>query len=280
MIAGLLQLTRPANAVITGAAVVLGLYLGRGEAGWLAFLFGPLSAMLVAVFANINNDISDISIDRLNRPARPLPSGRIPLRTAFVFSLLVLMLGLISARVCGKPALIVAGSVAVWLVVYNRWAKRRLLIGNIMVAIAGGMPLVYAGIITEPDPSRWKILWLAFALAAAFHLARELLKDIQDIDGDRRAGASTVPITLGIPTAARLSGGYLVLIALLSLIPAIIKWLNVIYLYGIIILIILPSAFACFRLWRNPTPQEAGRWATMTKGMMVAGILLLWLGIH
>ncbi len=278
MIVGLLALARPVNALIAGVAVVLGLHLGGGEAGWPVFLFGALSAMLITAFANIDNDISDKSIDCINRPDRPLPSGRVTLRTAFIFSLVVLIIGLLAARVCGKTALVVAGSIAVWLVVYNRWAKRRLLIGNVMVAIAGGMPLVYAGIITAPAPERWKFLWLAFALAAAFHLARELLKDIQDVEGDRIAGAKTVPITLGIRTAARLSGAYLLLIALLSLTPALLQWLNALYLYGIIALIIIPSAVACLRLWRKPTPHEAGRWAAMTKVMMIIGIILLWLG--
>jgi 4-hydroxybenzoate polyprenyltransferase len=278
MIVALLALVRPANALIAGLAVVFGLHLGGGEAGWLVFLCGALSAILITAFANIDNDISDKSIDCINRPDRPLPSGRVTLHTAFIFSLVVLLIGLLAARVCGKTALVVAGSIAVWLVIYNRWAKRRLLIGNVMVAIAGGMPLVYAGIISDPAPERWKFLWLAFALAAAFHLARELLKDIQDVEGDRIAGAKTVPIALGIRTAARLSGIYLLLIAFLSLTPAILRWLSVVYLYGVATLIVIPSAIACFRLWQRSTPQEAGKWSTMTKTMMVVGIILLWLG--
>jgi 4-hydroxybenzoate polyprenyltransferase len=278
MILGLWQLVRPVNVLITGIAVLLGFSLGGGEADWLLLLCGPLSAMLVAAFANVDNDIADLQIDRRNRPRRPLPAGRITLRAAFIWSLLLLLLGLLAARGCGKEALAMAGGVAVWLVVYNRWAKRQLLIGNIMVALAGGMPLVYAGIVSPPAPGRWAYLWLAFALAAAFHLARELLKDIQDVEGDRLAGANTVPIKLGLTAALRLTGTYLLLIALLSLIPAYLQWLNKIYLYGIIALVVTPSAVAAFQLRRHPTSTEAGKWARVTKGMMIAGIILLWLG--
>jgi geranylgeranylglycerol-phosphate geranylgeranyltransferase len=277
MFVGLAHLTRPLNALITGAAVAIGMSLGGGEAAWFLCIFGPISAMLIAAFANIDNDISDVAIDRINRPGRPLVSGRVSLRAAFFFSLIVLTIGLLSAGVCGKGALIVAGGVAVWLVIYNRWAKRRLLIGNIMVAIAGGLPVVYGGIIAEPAPGHWRILWLGFALAAAFHLARELLKDIQDVTGDRAAGARTVPIVLGITAATRLSGVYLSFIALFSIIPAILLWLNAIYLWGIIALIAIPSTIACLQLWRKPTPHEAGKWAEITKAMMVVGIVLLWL---
>ena len=150
MFSGLLQLIRPLNVLIVGAAVILGLHLGGGEGHWVVWIFGPLAAMLVTAFANIDNDLSDVAIDRINRPNRPLVSGRVSSRAAFVFSLTILTIALLSAGVCGKAALILAGGVAVWLVIYNRWAKRRLLIGNVMVAIAGGVPLVYAGILLEP----------------------------------------------------------------------------------------------------------------------------------
>ena len=55
-LAALINIIRPVNALITGAAVLLGLQLGRGEASLVALIFGPLSAALIAAFANINND--------------------------------------------------------------------------------------------------------------------------------------------------------------------------------------------------------------------------------
>jgi len=274
----LLTIIRPINALLTGAAVFLGIQLGRGEVNLLGSILGPLSAFLVAAFANIDNDIADLAIDRINRPARPLPSGRISLKTALVFSLVILAVGLLSARICGRPVLGVAGGVAVFLVVYNRWGKRQLLVGNLMVAVAGAMPLIYAGVIANPAPGRWKYLWLGFALGLAFHLAREILKDIQDIDGDTRAGARTLPIVLGVRTTARLCGTYLALIALLAIVPFITQWLNELYLYGLITLIIIPSFFGYYRLWQNPTPKEAGKWSSITKAMMAVGLVVLWLG--
>lgn len=274
----LLTIIRPINALLTGVAVFLGIQLGRGEANLFGLIFGPLSAVLVAAFANIDNDIADMTIDRINRPARPLPSGDLSLKTAFLFSLVILAVGLLSARLCGRPVLAVAGGVVVFLVVYNRWGKRRLLVGNLMVAVAGAMPLIYAGLIADPAPGRWKYLWLGFVLGFSFHLAREILKDIQDIDGDTRAGARTLPIVLGVRTTARWSGIYLALIALLAIIPFIVQWLNVLYLCGLIALVILPSVVGCYRLGHNPTPEEAGKWSSITKAMMAAGLVLLWLG--
>jgi len=278
-IIGILKLTRPLNAMLAGVAVWLGLHLGGAEADMSLIVFGALSAALVAAFANIDNDIADVAIDRVNRPTRPLPASQVTLRQAFLASLIVLAAGLVAARFCGKPALAVAGGVAIFLLLYNRWGKRRLLIGNVMIALAGGMPVVFAGIILEPAPGRWKYIWVAYSLGAAFHLVREILKDVQDVEGDEQAGAKTLPVVIGPPLAARMAAGLLVLFSLLALVPAILDWMYDIYLYGIIVLVIIPAIIGGYRLWQKPTSHEAGLWSEATRGMMAGGLVLLWLSV-
>ncbi len=276
--AAILTLTRPLNVLLTGAAVLLGIDLGRGDAHLPALIFGPLSAMLIAAFGNIDNDLADLPIDRINRPNRPLPSGAIAPHRALILSLAVLVLGLLAARLAGKLPLALAGAAAVLLLGYNRWGKRQTLIGNLMVAFAGGLPLVYAGLVVEPSPERWKYLWLGFALGAAFHLARELVKDIEDVEGDRQAGAKTVPLVLGEKLAGRIAGGYLLVVAILAVTPGILQWCNSIYLYGVMALLTIPSVFGCAQLWGEPSKTIAARWSIIIKMMMAAGLLLLWLG--
>ena len=187
-------------------------------------------------------------------------------------------MGLLSAQFCGTTALAVAGAAAIWLALYNRWGKRWLLVGNLMVALAGGLPLIYAGIITGPTPKRWMVLWIGFALAAGFHLVREVLKDIQDVEGDSRAHVFTLPVVFGVRTAGRIAASVLLLVSILSVMPGILRWFNQIYLYGALFLIMLPSGSGSYRLWVNPTVAEAARWASLVKLMMACGLVLLWLG--
>jgi len=278
-IVGILKLTRPLNAMLAGVAVWLGLHLGGTEADWSLIIFGALSAILVTAFANIDNDIGDVAIDRINRPARPLPAGKVTLRAAILASLICLAAGLVAAGICGQAGLAVAGGVAIFLLLYNRWGKRRFLIGNLMIAVAGGMPVLYAGIILAPAPGRWKYIWVAYLLGAAFHLVREILKDVQDVEGDAQAGAKTLPVVIGTPHVARTAGVLLVLFSFSVLIPAILGWMYDIYLYGSIVLVILPAVSGGYRLWQNPTPREAGIWSEATRGMMAAGLILLWLSV-
>lgn len=276
----MLQITRPVNALLAGIVVLVGFTLGgRGrEADLAVIIFGPLAALLIAAFANLDNDLCDIAIDRINRPDRPLPAGRLSVKSVIFLSRILLLLGLFAALWCGFAPLAVSGAIALLLVTYNRWAKRRFLIGNVMVALAGGMTFVFAGLAVSPLPGRWKYLWLAGGLAFAFHLAREVLKDIQDIEGDRQAGAATLPIVWGTKPTARAAGGYLVFIAFLSITPYIYGWFNQIYLYGIIVMVLIPSGYICRRLWSNSTSKEIGRWSTGIKMMMAIGLTLLWLG--
>ena len=274
----LFQMTRPVNVCIAAAAVLAGYAIDGGDASVMQGIFGPLSAMLITAFANFDNDLAHLAIDRVNRPTRPLPSARVSIRIAIVVSLIVLMLGLLSAQLCGRAALVVSGAAAVWLAVYNRWGKRLPLVGNLMVALAGGLPLVYAGIIASPASGGWRPLWVGFALAAGFHFVREILKDVQDIEGDARAGLVTLPLVLGKRWATRLAAGLLLLASILSTMPGILQWFNKIYLFGSLVLILLPSSYGFLRLWANPVSAEAARWASLTKVMMACGLILLLAG--
>ena len=88
-----LLLTRPVNVIIGGLSIFIGALVTGTIQPLNKVLLACLSGGLVAAGANTINDYFDVEIDRHNKPYRPLPAGKVSLKSAFVFSLSLLVLG-------------------------------------------------------------------------------------------------------------------------------------------------------------------------------------------
>ena len=198
--------------VVIGAVVVNGIDFSLSDAMIVSF-FG-LSVMFFMFSWNAYNDITDIETDRLNRPDRPLPSGKISSSSAMigligtmVLSIVSLLAGLWKLGSEGETDSIMS-SVVIWaaaillLILYEgvsgiRGLKHSGLIGNFCIAVAIGMDVVF-GASGLGSPTDQKVLALA-GMAVSFSLAREVIKDIEDIHGD--FDRVTFPKKVGIENA-------------------------------------------------------------------------------
>ncbi len=275
---GLFTLIRPVNTLLTGFAVLLGIYLGEMDVPVLILICGPLSAMFVAAGGYVDNDIADLRADSINCPSRPLPSGSVPINIAMLTALGCFVAGLVLAGICSPVALPAAGVAAFVVVGYNHVAKRGVIIGNVMVSIAGGFPFLYAGLLGTSQEVNWTLLWVAFGLAAMLHLVRELLKDIEDMAGDRDAGFHTAAILWGRGTTQRLAGTVALITGTLVVLPGIRGWLNMYYLIGAVVFVSIPCLFLGVRSFTGMHPDETSRWSTVMKIIMILGLLLLLIG--
>ena len=198
--------------VVIGAVVVNGIDFSLSDAMIVSF-FG-LSVMFFMFSWNAYNDITDIETDRLNRPDRPLPAGKISSSSAMigligtmVLSIVSLLAGLWKLSSEGETDSIMS-SVVIWaaaillLILYEgvsgiRGLKHSGLIGNFCIAVAIGMDVVF-GASGLGSPTDQKVLALA-GMAVSFSLAREVIKDIEDIHGD--FDRVTFPKKVGIENA-------------------------------------------------------------------------------
>jgi len=175
------------------------------------FLYPLLGCLMAAVLNagnNALNQIYDLDIDQINKPARPLPSGRLSLRQAWNFTGIsyALALGLaylvnpVGRRECF--AIVVFTSLLTF--VYSGpplQTKRRGLWANLTIAIPRGVLLKVAGwsavkTILKPEP------WYIGLIFGLFILGASSTKDFSDIEGDRRGGCRTLPIIYGVKKAA------------------------------------------------------------------------------
>lgn len=265
------DLVRPGNAALAVAGVVLGGYLAAGgqafagaSAGRLAL--AALSATLVGAGANALNDRLDVATDRINRPERPIPSGRVREGEATALwaglSALAVALG---AAVSPWHGAVAAGSVAV-LAAYSRWLKGTPLVGNVVVALVVAFALVYGGAAVGGGG----LVWLGAAFALAVNLARELVKDVEDVAGDRAANLATAPVRWGVRPVAGLAAALVVLVLAVLPLPVLTGTVPSAFLLGALGAAgALAASLGALLPLSAPDARRASRWlkASMLLGM-------------
>ena len=213
---GGLRLVRAPNLLIAAAGVLAGGWIALGAVQLPKLLaFAALSGLALGAAGNAWNDICDSRADTLNRSPerRPLTSGGIGRGTADLIVFLGGFVGVAAAGlVSGCQVLVALGALAVMLL-YSPFIKPRLVAGNVAVALVAGLPLFY-GALAMGAPRAGVVPWV---LAAWLHLAREIVKDVEDETGDRAIGRRTLPIAVGRRPAQVVAAGVAILFVPASL---------------------------------------------------------------
>jgi 4-hydroxybenzoate polyprenyltransferase len=176
----------------------------------LQWLVMALATVLIAASGNVVNDIFDINIDRINRPDDRVVGVTVGEEHAwnlyYVLSGLGLALGIYLAWSLGNISNALVFMLAIgglWFYSYSY--KRQFLIGNLVVsllaAITVGLPLFFEAVCSPNDWERqpWAPFVLAYALFAFLStLVREIIKDMEDMEGDADMGCRTLPIVVGV----------------------------------------------------------------------------------
>jgi geranylgeranylglycerol-phosphate geranylgeranyltransferase len=192
-----LTLLRPQNIVPSIALVAAGALTGGGPMALVSrkVVLTQVAAVMVACGSCVLNDVFDMSVDAVNKPDRPLVSGAVPPIHAILMSLTCLSIALVTGAMVSPAALqaVIVGCVGL-VVAYTPFLKPIPLVKNIVAAgviataiSAGGMA---AGALPSASLSPALITFCGT-------LFREIMMDIGDVDGDRRAGVNTLPVLFG-----------------------------------------------------------------------------------
>ncbi len=274
----LVRLLRPVNVVMIMIGVALGGVLSGGLGALQAssgaqLLQAALSAALIAAAANSLNDALDLEIDRVNRPDRPLPSGLVAVGTAKLLWGLGTGAGIMLAVMLSLMHVTLALAAVGLMVIYNAFLKRTVLMGNVVVASVIGLTLVYGGwVVGTPGPA---LLGAGFAFLTT--LAREMIKDVEDVAGDAVVGARTLPLVYGAGAALRATIAVLFLTLLLTPLPFLLFDYRGLFL----LLMLATDALLLHTLWifLGPQPEErAGRASQLLKAVMFTGMTALAFG--
>ena len=286
-------LVAPALGFVSGGLTAIG--AAPREPFAASMLVPPLVGALMAAVLNAGNNalnqIYDFEIDRVNKPKRPLPSGRLTVAQVWAFTIATYALALVLAWFVAPPKLALSsskGHECFWLVgvavvctylysVPPFRTKRLGIWANITIAIPRGTLLKVAGwssakTIVGVEP------WYIGAIFGLFLLGATTTKDFADMDGDRRGGCRTLPIQYGVTRAAWMISPSFVVPFLMIPLGA---WLGVLtgnfWLLQILGAVMTAyGLYVCYLMLRRPEElaidENHVSWAHMYRMMFVAQV--------
>ncbi len=208
-----LVIIRPQNCIIGGITVLAGILMSNKMFGSLftinelmpLLLLGYFTYFFIAAAGNVVNDYYDIEIDKINRPHRPLPSGKMSLRQAKYYIIFLSAIGSLLALFTHIFAFLVA---LIFIIVGFYYASKVKILGiwgNFTVAFSFSFGIFYGAFIYGTLIGNYNIHFsiILFFMASFFILqARETIKGMEDIEGDKLRDVRTIARVYGLKTAA------------------------------------------------------------------------------
>ena len=195
----LFRLTRFEHAVMLAFAVFIAETIVLG--GIPPFTLPIALSLLVPVFSEMGsfalNDYLDIETDRANKKNRPLVKGTISKKFALCFSYACLAISVILAFFINHSVFFIALAFNLLAVAYNHKLKDLPAVGNVYIALTMAIPFIFGNCTVTPGHMGPLTIVLAL-LGFVAGLAREIIKSVQDMEGDIKArGSKTLPVVIG-----------------------------------------------------------------------------------
>jgi geranylgeranylglycerol-phosphate geranylgeranyltransferase len=269
-LAGYVTITRPMNSIAAGLAAVVAYLIATGTVIPAALLLFAVVTPVTAA-GNVINDYFDVAIDRVNRPDRPIPSGQVRLPAARAYAVTLFLAGIFVCLFTSGLCIAIAVVNSLLLVAYAARLKRTSLFGNITVSYLAASMFLFGGALGGL-PGIFHVM--PFAVMTFFAmLARELVKDAEDVEGDRASGAITLPIRYGIRTTMVLALVCGVLGVAASLVPYL--WWGLWYIYGIILVdgVILSAGIKAVRCTTPEGVKASGASMLLKAGMFISLVI-------
>ncbi len=212
------RIIRPINCFMGVFGVIIGAMVGIGVDTFnseyrFEILLGSVIAFFFMAAGNMMNDYFDREFDLINHPERPIPAGQVQAKdvilSAGLIYLLLFMLGLLI-----NPTMFIILVLAILLMVgYETTLKRQGFIGNITISILVALLFMFGAVAVL----KFGVVILLSLLAFLATLTREIVKDIEDIEGD--IDRVTLPKKIGVRNASIVASIFLILAIFLSPIP-------------------------------------------------------------
>ena len=247
--------------------------------------------LLVTASGYIINDILDFDTDKINKPEKLIVDLSMTLKNAMIYYFTLVILGLLLSSWVAidieKPLFILLYILPILILyAYSKWLKKTLLTGNIVISLfSAGVPAIilifelsglkllekvnftlYSEVIT--------IFYGLIMFSFFVSLYREIVKDIEDVEGDRLISANTLPVKADIETSKFICGVLAIIILIL-----LFYWLRLplndapVKIYAIIA-VIFPLSYSVFLLQKAVSKKDFHRLSTVLKLIMLTGILM------
>ncbi|MEN3038249.1 MAG: geranylgeranylglycerol-phosphate geranylgeranyltransferase [Candidatus Kryptonium sp.] len=272
---GIVKIIRPSNVLIAGLTIFFGvLIFGKGNSDLFKLaLFAGIAGALIDAGGNVINDYFDVEIDKVNKPSRPIPSGLISKRFALLLYFVLTISGLFFASFLNEVAFLIAFFSVFVIFLYSYKLKGVPLVGNFTVAFMTGLAFVFAGSVV----GNFKDSVFPFVFAFLINFGREIVKDIEDMEGDRKAGIKTFPIVNGVEKSVFISVVVFVVLILSTFVPYFVGIYN--RFYALIILCVdVGLIFVVISLIKDKSKRNLNRLSNILKFEMLVGLFAIYFG--
>jgi 4-hydroxybenzoate polyprenyltransferase len=259
---------------------------------WYDFLILVAATVLITAGGYVINDYFDIKTDLINK-GKVIVGTQIQRRQAMMWHNIFNITGVGAGfYISWKSGYLMLGTlfllVSGLLYFYSASYKRQFLIGNIIVALLTAMVPLLVVIYEWPALYRYYsvnaislpeinfiLYWISgFALFAFLTtLAREIIKDIEDVEGDIAYGRNTVPVVIGVRSAKTIS----ICLIGITIVLLYLTWYfflnDIITLIYLSAMIALPLLYVFYKVIVSNTRNEIHKASSVMKVAMLTGIL-------
>jgi len=272
---GLLDLARPLNCVLSGAGVLVGVFVAVGPDGYVvAIPKALLAAGAAASFTaggNALNDLYDRATDAVNHPERPIPSGRVSVSRAGAFAVAAFVAAGALGAFLNPWCLAILLSNALLMFAYESGLKAKGFSGNLAIAYLVGSLFLFAGFavyVGPEDPRPLLRVGVLAALAFVATVGREVTKDIEDMRGD--VDRRTLPRRIGARNAGWVAAAAFAAGVAMSVVP----WsLGLLGLWYAVVVVVADGMFIYAALHSAARPARSQRVAKYAMIVALAAFL-------
>lgn len=263
-----LEILRIPNAVMSVIAVIVSAILVSFYLP-IQILIASAAVFLISGGGMVINDYFDYKADKVNRPKRTIPSGKISRRNALTYSLILFILGNAIVFFLNYKMLYLALFNTFLLLIYSCRLKKIILLGNFTISWLTASIFLFGSLLSGFITAT---VFILFLMVFSSTVGREITKTIEDVEGDKKINANTLPIVAGKNFAAWIAVFFIIFAVLFSPIPYIFHLLNSKYIYLVTISDII-LLYSCFAILISPKKSQR----LMKIGMMV-GLLAFLVG--
>lgn len=218
---------RPLNGVMCSLAVyAASVIAGLSFYPDISVIIAMLSAFFVCAGGMVINDYFDADVDRLNKPERALPSGKMSMRAALAYAVVLFAAGIAGSFLINIYAFATTTAASAMLVLHAWRLKKSMLLGNLLASFLVGLTFIYGGLINLNYASTAILAFLAFLINTSL----EIYKSIEDIMGDKKHGLASLAAKYGVNKARTIGASFLLFALVMSFVPFGLGMFGYVYL--------------------------------------------------
>lgn len=270
----IIKITRPANVLISFFVVIVAVLIAQKQnTGIEIMILAALSAAFATAAGNIINDIFDIETDKISHPDRVLVKVTLAINEAYYEYLLFNLLSMLIAAILPSPLIFIIIFSLLLLYLYSAYLKKIILIGNLTIAFLTGMTFIYGGFaVGNPVDA---IIPAVFAFL--INLIREIVKDIMDLEGDKKQNIISLPAKYGIYFTKKLAAILSIILIAFTFYPILARIYKIEY-FIIVMIFVNPVMVICIKNLLQKGETNFALISNLLKLNMILGLIAIYLG--